>query len=138
VSVLEKIAEGWGNGQKVKVGYRSPNSGALRERIVSPYALEPTASGVYLIGYDDWAGDIRTFKLNRLESAHLLDEPYTIPADFDAEVYLSSSWGIMTGDEIDEVELRFSAATAPDHRASLACLQQLEMTRMVAACCGSG
>lgn len=113
VSVLEKIAEGWGNGQKVKVGYRSPNSGALRERIVSPYALEPTASGVYLIGYDDWAGDIRTFKLNRLESAHLMDEPYTIPADFDAEVYLSSSWGIMTGEEEGEVALRFSAAAAP-------------------------
>ena len=113
VSILEKIVEGWGNGQKIRVGYRSPNSGALRERIVAPYALEPTASGVYLIGHDDWAGDIRTFKLNRLESAELLDEPYTIPEDFDAEVYLSSSWGIMTGDEVGEVVLRFSATAAP-------------------------
>jgi predicted DNA-binding transcriptional regulator YafY len=109
VSVLERIAEGWGSGLKVKVAYRSPDSGALRQRIISPYALEPTASGVYVIGFDDWSNDMRTFKLNRLESAHLLDEPYTIPEDFDAEAYLSSSWGIMTGEQVDEVVLRFSA-----------------------------
>ena len=113
VSVLEKIAEGWGSGRKVKVVYRSPDSGVVRARIISPYALEPTASGVYVIGFDDWADDMRTFKLNRLESAQLLDESYTIPEDFDAEAFLSSSWGIMTGDQIDEVELRFSATATP-------------------------
>jgi predicted DNA-binding transcriptional regulator YafY len=113
VSVLEKIAEGWGSRRKVKVGYRSPNSGVLRERIISPYALEPTASGVYVIGYDDWAGNIRTFKLNRLENAQLLDEPYTIPEDFDAEAHLSSSWGIMTGEKLSEVVLRFSPPATP-------------------------
>ena len=113
VSVLERIVEGWGSGKKVKVGYRSPNSGALRERIIAPYALEPTASGVYVLAYDDWAGDLRTFKLNRLESAHLLDEPYTIPEDFDAEAHLSSSWGIMAGEEVSEVILRFTPPATP-------------------------
>lgn len=113
VSVLEKIVEGWGSGMKVKVVYRSPNSGAVRTRIISPYALEPTASGVYVIGFDDWANDMRTFKLNRLEGAQLLDEPYAIPEDFDAEAFLSSSWGIMTGDQVSEVALRFSSTVAP-------------------------
>ena len=113
VSVLERIAEGWGSGNKVKVGYRSPNSGVLRERVIAPYALEPTASGVYVIAFDDWAGDIRTFKLSRLESAQLLDERYTIPEDFDAEAYLSSSWGIMTGEDVWEVLLRFVPSATP-------------------------
>jgi predicted DNA-binding transcriptional regulator YafY len=113
VSVLEKIVEGWGSGMKVKVVYRSPNSGAVRTRIISPYALEPTASGVYVIGFDDWANDMRTFKLNRLEGAQLLDEPYTIPEDFDAEAFLSSSWGIMTGGQVSEVVLCFSATATP-------------------------
>lgn len=113
VSVLERIIEGWGSGKRVKVGYRSPNSGALRERIIAPYALEPTASGVYVIGFDEWAGDIRTFRLSRLESAQLLDEPYTIPDDFDAETHLSSSWGIMTGNQVSEVVLRFSTTATP-------------------------
>jgi predicted DNA-binding transcriptional regulator YafY len=113
VSVLERIAEGWGSRKKVKVGYRSPNSGMLRERIIAPYALETTSSGVYVIGYDDWAEDIRTYKLNRLESAQLLDESYSIPEDFTAEAHLSSSWGIMTGKETSEVVLRFTPPATP-------------------------
>lgn len=109
VQVLETISEGWGSGLKVAVGYRSPRSGTLYERVISPYALEPTPSGIYVIGYDDWAEDMRTFKLDRLETADLLDEPFTIPDNFDLEVHLADSWGIMTGDDVSEVTLRFAA-----------------------------
>ena len=113
IAVLETIAEGWGNGRKVKIAYRSPRSGELRQRVISPYALEPTPSGIYIICYDEWAGDIRTFKLRRLESALLLDETYTIPADFNPEAHLASSWGIMSGERVSEVILRFTAAAKP-------------------------
>lgn len=73
MTVLEAIAEGWGAGRKVRVGYRSPRSGLLRERTIAPYALEPTASGIYVIGHDAWSDAVRTFKLERLEKAELLD-----------------------------------------------------------------
>jgi predicted DNA-binding transcriptional regulator YafY len=112
-AVLETIAEGWGSGRKIKIDYRSPRSGELRQRVIAPYALEPTASGIYIICHDDWAGEIRTFKLGRLEGAQLLDEPYFIPPDFDPEAHLASSWGIMSGDQVDEVVLRFTAAAKP-------------------------
>ncbi len=113
VATLETIAEGWGSGKKVRVGYRSPRSGELRPRVIAPYALEPTASGIYIICRDDWAGDIRTFKLSRLESAELLDEAYSIPPDFDPEAHLANSWGIMSGEGVSEVILRFTAAARP-------------------------
>jgi proteasome accessory factor B len=113
VAILQVIAEGWGTGHKVRVGYRSPRSGVLRERVIAPYALEPTATGVYVIGHDDWAADIRTFKLERLETAELLDEAYTLPTGFDPEAYLATSWGIMTGKEAVEVVLRFTPAAMP-------------------------
>ncbi len=113
VTVLETIAEGWGSGKKVRVGYRSPRSGELRPRVIAPYALEPTATGIYIICHDDWAGNIRTFKLSRLESAELLDEAYTIPPDFDPEAHLANSWGIMSGEGVSEVVLRFTAAARP-------------------------
>ncbi len=76
VGVLEAIAEGWATGHKVRVLYRSPRSGEVRPRVIAPYTLEPTAVGIYVIGYDDWAHDIRTFKIERLEHAEILDEPY--------------------------------------------------------------
>ena len=113
VTILETITEGWGNGRKVEVAYRSPRSGELRQRVIAPYALEPTASGIYIICHDDWAGDVRTFKLSRLESAQLLDERYTIPPDFDPEAHLASSWGIMSGEQVSQVILRFSAEAKP-------------------------
>jgi predicted DNA-binding transcriptional regulator YafY len=113
VAVLETIAEGWGNGRKVQIAYRSPRSGELRQRIIAPYALEPTASAIYIICHDDWAGAIRTFKLARLEGAQLLDEAYAIPPDFDPEAHLAGSWGIMSGEQVTEVTLRFNATARP-------------------------
>jgi predicted DNA-binding transcriptional regulator YafY len=112
VQVLEALAEGWGTGQKVKIGYRSPRSGALRERVFAPYALEPTPSGIYVIGHDQWADDLRTFKLDRLETAVVLPETFKIPEAFDLEQHLSSSWRIMSGDKIEEVRLRFRPEAA--------------------------
>ena len=113
VAVLETIAEGWGRGRKVQIAYRSPRSGEVRQRVIAPYALEPTAGGIYIICQDEQAGELRTFKLARLESAQLLEEPYSIPADFDPEAHLASSWGIMSGEGVSEVVLRFSAAARP-------------------------
>jgi len=113
VAILETIVEGWGSGRKVKIAYRSPRSGELRQRIIATYALEPTASGIYVICHDEWASDIRTFKLARLESAQLLDALYTIPPDFDPEAHLASSWGIMSGEGVSQVILRFTAGAKP-------------------------
>ncbi len=107
-AVLETIAEGWGTGHKVKVGYRSPRSGLLRQRVIDPYAIEPTPSGFYIICHDEWAGDLRTFKLDRLESAALLKQRYTIPESFVLEAHLATGWRIMAGDEQNEVVLRFA------------------------------
>jgi proteasome accessory factor B len=73
VAVLETITEAWATGHKVRIGYRSPNSGQLRERVLSPYTLEPSAAGIYVLGRDDWANGIRTFKLERLEYAQILE-----------------------------------------------------------------
>jgi predicted DNA-binding transcriptional regulator YafY len=112
-AILETIAEGWGSGHKVQIGYRSPRSGEVRQRVVAPYALEPTAGGIYIICQDEGAGELRTFKLARLESAQLLDEHYSIPPDFDPEAHLAGSWGIMSGEGVSEVILSFSAAARP-------------------------
>ena len=84
--------------------------------MIAPYAVEPTAIGIYVIGHDDWSHDIRTFKIERLEQAEVLDEPYAIPNGFDPEAYLSTSWGIMTSQEMFDVVLRFTATATPHIR----------------------
>lgn len=113
VAVLEAVAEGWGRSLKVRIGYRSPRSGELRERLLAPYALEPTPSGIYIIGYDDWSKDIRTFKLDRLETAVVTNRKFTTPETFDLESHLASGWRIMAGDTINEVLLQFTPEVTP-------------------------
>ena len=106
-AVLEAIAEGWGTGHKVQMAYHSLKDDTLHERIIAPYILEPTAAGVYVIGHDEASGEIRTFKLERVQTARVLPESYSIPPDFDPIAYLENSWQIMTGDQPAEVILRF-------------------------------
>jgi proteasome accessory factor B len=55
---------------------------------------------------------MRTFKLERLERAQMLDQTYDIPFGFDPDAYLSTSWGIMHGEAEVEVVLQFSGAVA--------------------------
>ena len=112
-AVLEALAEGWGTGRKVQITYCSPKSNSLHERVIAPYTLEPTDAGIYVIGHDETSSGIRTFKLERLQTARILSEPYTIPDNFDAETHLAHSWRIMTGDEPVEVLLKFSPDAAP-------------------------
>ena len=112
-AVLEAIAEGWGTGHKVWITYRPPNGEAARERVIAPYTLEATDAGVYVIGYDESSQEIRTFKLERLQTARVLPDSYVIPEDFNPEAYLANSWRIMTGDNSVEVVLRFIADAAP-------------------------
>jgi proteasome accessory factor B len=112
-TVLEAISEGWGAGRKVQIAYCPPQGSALEQRIIAPYTLEPTDAGVYVIGLDDAKGEIRTFKLERLQSARVLPEPYSIPEDFDPAAYLEHSWRIMSGDQPVEVVLRFNSDAAP-------------------------
>jgi predicted DNA-binding transcriptional regulator YafY len=98
----------------VRLWYRSPRSGELRQRDLATYFLEVAgpAYSCYVIGYDTWAKGIRTFKLDRLERAQMLDQGYEIPSGFDANAYLADSWGIMRGQGTTEVVLQFSPQVA--------------------------
>ncbi len=110
VAVLEQITRAWAERRVVRLWYRSPRSGELRQRDLAPYFLEVSgpAYSCYVIGYDNWARGLRTFKLDRLERAQMLDQDYQIPPDFDAHAYLLDSWGIMRGESLIEVVLQFS------------------------------
>jgi proteasome accessory factor B len=114
IQVLEAITLAWSLQRKVRLWYRSPRSGKVRQRDFAPYFVEPSGSGYacYVVGLDDWSGEMRTFKLERLERAQMLDQTYDIPAGFNPDAYLSTSWGIMHGEGEVEVVIQFSAAVA--------------------------
>jgi predicted DNA-binding transcriptional regulator YafY len=114
LSVLAKLAEAWTSQHRAKIIYRSLPAAKASERLIDAYFIEPAAPGhsSYVIAYCHRAGEVRIFKVERIEAIELTDETYTIPADFDANKYFSGAWGIVVEGEEQTVRLKFSPAIA--------------------------
>lgn len=108
--VLAKLAEAWTLRHRARMTYRSLAEAKATERIIEPYFIEPAAPGhsSYVIAYCHRAGELRIFKVERIEAIELTDETYTIPPDFDANKYLSGAWGIVVEGEEQTVRLKLN------------------------------
>lgn len=114
VETVKILTQAWAEQRKVQITYRS-GAGEETERVICPYFLEPSSSGnsLYVMAFDELRGDLRTFKVERIKTATLMNGSYQIPPDYDPYQHLSSCWGVMWGEEEVEVRLRFTAAVAP-------------------------
>src|SRR5919106_564379 len=111
----QPMARRWAEGRVVEIDY-DPGTAPRKTTRVHPYALEPDAAlrSVYLIGFDEPAGAMRTYKVERIRSATLTTDRYEIPDDFDPDRWLAHSWGIWSSDTTPPVRihLRFDPSVA--------------------------
>lgn len=116
IKVLETVTEAWAKQRLVRIRYYSRARPLPHEALVEPYLLEASAPGysTYLIGYSRTHGEVRTFKIERIEEAEMLDEVFQRRADARLEDAIANSWGIVWADdeEREEVHLKFSPAVA--------------------------
>lgn len=114
LEVLQKLTEAWSAGRKVRVSHQI-ETGQVYEYDFAPYFIEPYAIGqtAHVIGLREPPGKVRTFKIERLRSAHILPERYDIPSDFDPSDLLRSAWGIWYSEaEPVEIVLKFHPRVA--------------------------
>ncbi|MBE0411197.1 MAG: CRISPR-associated helicase Cas3' [Anaerolineales bacterium] len=114
LEVLETLTRAWSRGKKVKITHEMED-GQIFAYVFSPYFIEPYAIGhtMHIIGLREPPGRIRTLKIERIRTARLLDEGYSIPQAFDPHSYLKDAWGIWIAEgQIQEVRLRFSRRVA--------------------------
>jgi predicted DNA-binding transcriptional regulator YafY len=111
------VARGWAEGRVVEIDY-DPGTAPRKQTRVRPYFLEPDAAlrSVYLIGFDEPAGAMRTYKVERIRSAILTADRYEIPDDFDPDRWLANSWGIWSSDGTPTVRIRLRFAPSVAHR----------------------
>src|SRR5918992_1379755 len=111
------VARGWAEGRVVELVY-DPGTGQEKRTRVHPYALEPDAAlrSVYLIGHDEPAGAMRTYKVERIRTATLTQDRYEIPDDFDPDRWLANSWGIWSSEGTPTVLVRLRFAAEVAHR----------------------
>ena len=111
------VARGWAEGRVVEITY-DPGTGQAKRTRVHPYFLEPDAAlrSVYLIGFDEPADAMRTYKVERIQSATLTLDRYEIPAEFDPDQWLANSWGIWSSDTTPTARVRLRFAKSVAHR----------------------
>ncbi|HIE47712.1 TPA: WYL domain-containing protein, partial [Candidatus Bipolaricaulota bacterium] len=111
--VFRAIVYGWATRRVVNLEYHPLKLKPYWARFC-PYLLEPSAIGytVYAIGHSDPPGALRTYKLERITQAELSDETFDLPEDFDGLALLKQAWGVMYGEELQTVILRFHPRVA--------------------------
>jgi len=111
---LATLTEAWVSQRQVKISYKALAKEKAIGRIIEPYFIEPAAAGhsSYVIGYCHHAHEIRTFKIERIESVEPILEHYVVSPDFDANEFLGSAWGITVYGEVKTVKLRFDPEIA--------------------------
>lgn len=105
------IVDGFVRRQCVEVTYRDAE-GRETQRVLRPYFLEPRAESrtLYIFAHDELSGEVRPFRIDRVQGARLLPTPFDVPDDFDIDAVVSGSWGIWQAPGQDDVVLRFDGA----------------------------
>jgi len=109
--ILSVLGTGWAERRKVRITYTMERT---FERVVWPLFLEPSplGHGIYLLAWDQKLAAVRSYRLERMTDAKLLDETFSPPAGFDAGSHLGQAWGIWSPGDPVEVELLFAPSVA--------------------------
>ncbi len=116
-AIIHRLTRAWAERRIVEIRYRGgtydPAKGTRTAR-VRPYLIEPslTTRALYLIGWDEIRGAIRTFKLERIADVALTAEAFAPPPEGTIEETFSRAWDIIADQPDVEVILRFSPAVA--------------------------
>ncbi|MEV5774706.1 helix-turn-helix transcriptional regulator [Streptomyces antimycoticus] len=102
-SVLLMLAEAARDRRPVAVSYTAWK-GRRSERTVHPYGIVAHSGRWYVTGADSASGEVRTFRLDRIESATVLPGSFEVPVGFDPAARVLS--GLAGVPYLHEVSLR--------------------------------
>lgn len=111
------LTRAWAEQRVVRFQYAPAAYDGEREpewREVRPYLLEPSLEthALYLIGFDEGRGALRTFKVERILELSLTLRRFAAPSEAELATALRPAWDIMWDQPATEVVLRFSPTVA--------------------------
>ncbi|NLD48230.1 MAG: WYL domain-containing transcriptional regulator [Clostridiaceae bacterium] len=84
--------------RKIRIEYSSLSSGKST-RIVRPYATLQYKQDLYLIAFCELKGEIRDFKISRIDNYEIMEETFPKDESFDPEKSMENCFGIYKGKE---------------------------------------
>lgn len=111
---LRSITDAWVHSFTIEMTYRSQLAKASRTFDFDPYLLEATQSGTYVVGFSHEHGEVRVFKLDRVERVEITRRPFEAPEGSEIAGRLAQSWGgaVFGGDEQHDVCVEFTPPAA--------------------------
>ena len=111
------LTRAWAEQRVVRFQYAAAAYDGEREpewREVRPYLLEPSLEthALYLIGFDEGRGALRTFKVERILDLSLTLRRFATPAEDELAAALRPAWDIIWDQPAAEVVLRFAPSVA--------------------------
>ncbi len=85
--ILDDLRQSVAHRRQVQLTYRSFRQ-QTTQRIVDPYALALQWGNWYLAGHCHLRGDLRTFRVDRIEAVQPTGATFVVPTGFDAREYL--------------------------------------------------
>ena len=114
---VHRLTRAWADRRVVEFEYEparyAPESTA-RRAVVRPWLIEPSLQthALYLIGWDETKGGLRTFKIERIRDVVLTPRTFEPPEGSPIERDLRRAWDIIADQPATTVVLRFDPAVA--------------------------
>ena len=97
---------------RVRICYDSLFDNQVIDFELSPYHLFYNQRAWYVVGHSSIHKEARTFKLNRIKDAQILDKPFADGEKFDLTEYIGRAWSMIPEGRIYNVRLCFSPKVA--------------------------
>jgi predicted DNA-binding transcriptional regulator YafY len=111
-AVFRAVSSALLNRQRLRFQYRARSTDARTERIVSPQRLAHYRDNWYLDAWDHARDALRSFALDRIRDAEMLDEAALDRDASELDAHLASSYGIFSGPPKAWATVRFSSHAA--------------------------
>jgi predicted DNA-binding transcriptional regulator YafY len=108
---MNRVSQAAFQKKTVEIVYYTMSRKKVTRRKVAPYKIWFFDGTFYLIGKCGLREDIRIFALDRIKSVEPIDESFEMPADFNVDDFMRSSFGVFRGDSV-RVKIWFAADIA--------------------------
>ena len=100
-------------GRQLSGEYASPYRKKPVKLTLDPCRLCLVNQAWYLIARANDTQQLKTYRVQRVETLRRLDTSAIVPADFSVKDYFGNAWGVYRGDKSYDVEIWFSPKAAP-------------------------
>lgn len=112
---LTDIIEAMKENRVVSLTYRNFHRSESFTFTVAPYCLKMCQKRWYLLALSVNEERVRIYALDRMECVAVTEERFSLPADFDAEAYFSTFFGVVLDDSVPVERIVLRADSSHQH-----------------------